>query len=192
MRPSHRWEIVQLLAILFACSLWVAGAAASQPSPLALGDTLPALEGKVLSGRAISLPDSTRTSAALLLLGFTYESRHDVEAWAERFRRDFAADSGIRCYEVPVIGGAARLARPFIDRGMRRGTPRDLHDRVITVYGGSKQWKRRVRYSTPDAAYVLLVDRVGRLVWRARGPFDEEAFRALAARIRQLRYGSPR
>lgn len=188
MRQSGRWEIFQLLAILLNCHLWMAGAAAGQPPPLAPGDTLPALKGKLLSGREISLPGSTRGSAILMLLGFTYQSRHDVEAWAERFRHDFAADSGIRCYEIPVIGGAAHLARPFIDRGMRRGTPRELQDRVITLYGESNLWKRRVGFSAPNVAYVLLVDRAGRLAWRARGPFDDGAFRELVARIRQLRH----
>jgi hypothetical protein len=122
----------------------------------------------------------------LLLLGFTYESRHDVEAWAERFRRDFGPDSKIVCYEIPVIGGAARLARPFIDGGMRRGTPRALHDRVITVYRDAGEWKQRVGFSERDVAYLLLVDGEGRVVWRVQGPFGEERYGLLSERVHDL------
>ena len=150
------------------------------------GGELPKLRGELLSGRSIVLPDSVRGSALLLLLGFTYESRHDVEAWAERFRRDFGLDSKIVCCEIPVIGGAARLARPFIDGGMRRGTPRALHERVITLYRDAGEWKQRVGFAERDVAYVLLVDRRGRVVWQVRGPFGEEAYAALAGRVRDL------
>jgi hypothetical protein len=157
----------------------------AQASTIPLGDVLPPLRGELLSGRRIVLPDSALGSGTLLLLGFTYESRHDVEAWAERFLRDFGSDSLLRCYEIPV-GGAARLARPFIDGGMRRGTPREFHERVITVYRGAAEWKRHVGFSERDVAYVLLVDRQGRVVWLARGPFGEAAYGALAGRVREL------
>jgi hypothetical protein len=151
------------------------------------GGMLPRLRGELLSGRAIVLPDSTRGIPGLLLLGFTYDSRHDVEAWAARFRRDFGSDPAIACYEIPVIGGAGRLARPFINSGMRRGTPRELHDRVITVYGRAGEWKRHVGFSAPDVAYLLLVDRGGRVVWRAQGPFGEAGYDTLSQRVRGLR-----
>jgi hypothetical protein len=150
------------------------------------GGELPKLRGELLSGRSIVLPDSARGSSLLLLLGFTYESRHDVEAWAGRSRHDFGADSTLRCYEVPVVGGAARLARPFIDGGMRRGTPRTLHERVITLYRDAAEWKQRVGFAEQDVAYVLLVDGEGRVVWQARGPFGEERYGLLAERVRDL------
>ena len=150
------------------------------------GGELPKLRGELLSGRSIVLPDSARGSGLLLLLGFTYESRHDVEAWAERFRRDFGADPTLRCYEVPVIGGVARLARPFIDGGMRNGTPRALQERGITVYRDAGVWKQRVGFSERDAAYLLLVDGEGRVVWRAHGPFSEERYGSLAERVHGL------
>jgi hypothetical protein len=156
-------------------------------APVELGSALPPLRGDLLDGRKIVLPDSAQGSVLLLLLGFTYESRHDVEAWAERFRHEFGSNSGVRCYEVPVIGGLGRVARPFINRGMRRGTPRELHDRVITMYGGAKEWKRHVGFLEPDVAYLLLVDRTGRVVWRAQGPFGDEGYLALTERARGLR-----
>jgi hypothetical protein len=156
-------------------------------SPIAIGERLPDLRGRLLSGREVTLPDSALGSAALLMLGFTYDSRHDVEAWAERYRREFGADTAFAYFEVPVIGGAGRLARPFIDRGMRRGTPRELHDHVITVYGGAGDWKRRVGFSAPDVAYLLLLDRAGRLVYRAQGPFDEARYRELREWVHRMR-----
>ncbi len=127
---------------------------------------------------------------AVFLLGFTYESRHDVEAWAARLRPALAADGGgATLYEVPVIGGLGRLASPFIESGMRKGTPAALRGQVFTVYSDVAAWKARVGYDArhaPDAAYVLVVDRAGRLVGRTRGPFVESAARDVAAQAREV------
>ena len=40
-------------------------------------------------------------------------------------------------FEIPMIGGLARMGKWFIDSGMRRGTPKADHENVITVYGGT-------------------------------------------------------
>jgi hypothetical protein len=181
-----RIRIPRLVTLLLGLGLVSAVPGLAKVPMIPLGGKLPKLRGELLSGRSIVLPDSVRGSALLLLLGFTYESRHDVEAWAERFRRDFGPDSRILCYEIPVIGGAARLARPFIDGGMRRGTPRALHERVITLYRDAAEWKQRAGFAERDVAYVLLVDSKGRVLWLAQGPFGEERYGLLAERVRDL------
>jgi hypothetical protein len=162
-------------------------AATTPSSALGPGDRMPPLRGESLSGRKATLPDAARGRVALVALGFTYDSRFAVEAWVTRFRRDFGADSGATFFEVPVLGGMARVARPFIDGGMRRGTPKALHENVITIYGAAGEWKRRLGFREPDAAYLLLLDRGGRVVWSHGGPFREEDYALLAAEAhRQL------
>jgi hypothetical protein len=167
--------------------LLIAGLAAAAPSPrLAPGDPMPVLRGESLSGKKTSLPDVARGRIALVTLGFSYGSRFAVEAWTGRFQRDFGTERSVTFFEVPMIGGMARMARPFIDGGMRRGTPRALHENVITVYGSGDAWKRRLGYSGPDDAYLLLLDRDGRVVWRYAGPFRDADYGALAATVRAL------
>ncbi len=85
-----------------------------------------------------------------------------------------------------MLGGMAHLARPFIDGGMRRGTPKALHENVITVYGGTKEWKLRLGFQEQDDAYLVLLDREGRAAWRHAGPFREEDYAPLAAEAKRL------
>lgn len=145
---------------------------------LAPGAALPPLKGEFLTGREAMLPDVAKGKAALLLLGFTYQSRFAVEAWSEHFVEAFGAKPDITSFQVPIIGGLARLGRFFIDRGMRNGTPKELHERVITVYGGVDEWKKRVgfRNEAADAAHLILIDREGKVRWLHNGPFDPQAF----------------
>lgn len=160
--------------------------AATLVAGMQVGEPLPALEGEYLSGRTAALPQAARGRVALLLLGFTYESRFAVEAWAGRFRRDFGGDSRVTFYEIPMIGGLARLGKWFIDSGMRRGTPKEDYEHVITVYGGTEAWKRRVEFADPNAAYLILVGPDGRVVRQFSGGFGEEPYQALRADVAGL------
>jgi hypothetical protein len=153
---------------------------------LKTGDRLPALRGEFLSGRPAILPDAAAGKVGLLLLGFSYDSRFAVEAWAKRFRADFGSNPGVTFFEVPMIGGMARMGKWFIDRGMRRGTPKEDHEHVVTVYGGTDAWKDRTGFRDDKAAYVILIDDRGTVAWRHTGGVDLASYDALAAEVRRL------
>ena len=153
---------------------------------LSPGELMPVLKGEFLTGRPAVLPDVASGRLALLALGFTYDSRFAVEAWVGRFRKDFGDNPQVTFYEVPMIGGMARLGKWFIDSGMRRGTPKKDQENVITVYGGTDLWKQHLGFQSPDAAYLLLVDQRGVVRWRHSGQFDEKAYYEMSIRVAAL------
>jgi hypothetical protein len=173
--------------------LATSAALADEPvSRLAVGDLLPRLEGEFLTGRDAVLPDASRGKVALVAFGFSYDSRFPVEAWMKRFREAYTPHERLTFFEVPMIGAAARLGRWFIDRGMRRGTPRDLHEHVITVYTGTGPWKRRLGVDDDKLAYLVLLDREGRVRWLHAGAFDEGRLGELGHAIEPLLDGTGR
>ncbi len=141
---------------------------------LTVGTPMPKIEGESLSGHKAILPDLAKGKVTLVAMGFSYESRHPVETWTKRFRRDFGQNPATAFFEVPVISGFARLAKLFIESGMRRGTAKEDHDKVITVFGGASDWKERMKVDDTDVAYLLLLDRDGKVLWRHSGPFEEK------------------
>jgi hypothetical protein len=153
---------------------------------LAIGDMLPTLRGRDLTGHGVRLPDATRGKVTLLSMGFSYESRFPVEAWTNRFRADFGADRRVNFYEIPMIGGMGKLARGFIDGGMRKSTPKELQDNVVTVYDDVSTWKKRMADPGGDVAHVVLLDAQGRVVERHTGAFDEAAYKRMAEATRRL------
>jgi hypothetical protein len=153
---------------------------------LPIGAPLPPLQGEFLTGRQAQLPDAASGRVALLALGFTYNSRFPVEAWIGRFRKDFGSNPQVTFYEIPMIGGMARLGKWFIDSGMRKGTPVSDQENVITVYGGTDAWKQRMGYESADAAYLVLLDRHGMVRWRHSGAFDEAAYKDLSTHLAAL------
>jgi len=147
------------------------------------GPPMPALKGEFLTGLPAVLPDAASGHIALLALGFTYDSRFAVEAWVGRFRKDFGDNPKVTFYEVPMIGRMARLGKWFIDSGMRKGTPREDYEHVITVYGGTDLWKQRLGFQSPNAAYLILLDERGGVRWLYRGQFDAEAYATLSRQV---------
>jgi hypothetical protein len=172
--------------------LIVASFAASEAMPvseIAVGDQLPPLRGEFLTGRSAVLPQSASGRVALLMLGFTYDSRFPVEAWAKRFRADFGTQAGVAFFEIPLIGGLARMGKWFIDSGMRRGTPKADQENVITVYGDTDRWKSLVGFHDPTAAYLILIDQSGKVAWRNAGALDETSYKALSSEVSRLLAG---
>jgi hypothetical protein len=153
-----------------------------------VGDRLPALKGQFLTGREATLPQAASGRVALVAVGFTYQSRFPVEAWGRWYRSTMGARTDLTFFEVPMIGGLATLGRWFIDRGMRSGTPEELHDHVITVYGGTGDWKARLSWSPArkDDAYLILLDREGIVRWLHHGAFDQLRADELQALITSL------
>lgn len=147
-------------------------------TPIALNDVFPRLEGEFLTGKKAILPDAAKGKVALVMMGFTYDSRFAVEKWAEHVKPAFAEMGNATFYEVPVLGGMARMAKWFIDSGMRRGTPKELHENVITVWGSVDRWKTLMSFTkaAEDDAYLALIDADGRVCWLHHGPFAQDAF----------------
>jgi len=169
--------------------LFLNALAATSLTEIAVGDQMPPLRGEFLTGRTAVLPQAASGRVALLMLGFTYDSRFSVEAWAKRFRKDFGSEPRVTFFEIPMIGGLATLGKWFIDSGMRRGTPKADHENVITVYGGTDVWKQRVGFHDPRAAYLLLIDQNGKVVWRHAGSFEDEPYHTLASQLVKLLVG---
>lgn len=172
-----------LLCIALVTSMTSVSSAASE---LKAGAGLPDLRGEYLSGRKATLPADASGRVALVLFGFTYESRFAVEAWTNRFRKEFGKNPQVTFYEVPMIGGMARMGRWFIDSGMRRGTPKADHEHVITVYGGTELWKQRLGVKDEDSAYLVVLDPRGNVAWTHSGAFEESEYESLAVQIHKL------
>jgi len=153
-----------------------------------VGERLPAMKGEFLTGRAATLPGLAAGKVAFVAVGFSYQSRFAVEAWTNRFRADFGREARVTFFEVPMIGGMAVMGKWFIDSGMRRGTPKEDQEHVITVYGGVGDWKKRLGFGTAAAGYLLLLDAEGRVAWKFTGSatVDEASYRDLSSKVKGL------
>jgi hypothetical protein len=161
--------------------------AAPSPHALAIGDTLPALSGTSLDGRALTLPGAAAGRVTLIAVGFSEGSRLAVQAWVHRFLADFGGNPAVACYEVRMMGRLKALSRPFTDGGMSRGIAPEDRGRVIPHYGGTADWKRRLGFEREGDAYLVVLDKRGRVALLHHGPFLDANYENLAAVVQRLR-----
>ncbi len=181
------WGVVVLAALLLV-GVGAGLALAETRETLTVGAPLPPLTGRNLAGEKVTVLEAAHGRVTLLALGFSYDSRHAVDAWADRFRGEFHADSRVTCLELPMMSGVgARMGKPFIERGMRSGTPKALYRNVVVVWSDVGDWQDRLHVRDSKLAYLMLLDRKGRLVWSGTGARDVKGYERLSARVRALR-----
>lgn len=174
------WRVALVMALL-ATSL----ARASEPM-LAIGAALPPLKGTDLAGREVVLPAAAHGRVGILMFGFSYGSRTAVESWAHHVQGRWAADPRVAWYQLPMVGGLARLAKPFITGGMRKETPEAYRGNSVVVFGGTGPWKERLGVDDDRAAYLVVTDRNGRVQWRHAGDFGPAGAEALDRAVADL------
>ncbi|MDA1184791.1 MAG: hypothetical protein O2930_09125 [Acidobacteria bacterium] len=176
--------MTKLILLALVVAVIVAVRVEPQETRVEVGDRFPMLRGQFLTGSDAALPEASSGVTRPVAIGFTYESRFPVEAWADWYSTAIGPRTDVTFFEAPMISGWATLGQWFIDRGMRNGTPVALHENVITVYGGAGAWKDALGYGPgyENDAYLVVLDGDGVVQWRYHGMFDD----ATAGRLRDV------
>lgn len=180
---------MQRFTILLPLLMTFASSALSQipESHVAESDTLgwfPRAVGSNLEGREFVLPFDLEGKLNVVVIAFKREQQADVDSWMPFLGKTEATHPGLRVYELPTLARGYRLMQSFIDGGMRRGIP-DVAVRAatITLYLDKAPFKRALRISDEGRIHLLLIDREGRVYWRAAGAFDPARAAELAERV---------
>jgi len=132
----------------------------------------PPVMGMNLAGADVRLPEDLQGRRNLLVIAFRRSQQEDVDTWLPFADESMRRHSDVRFFELPVLATGYRLARPWIDGGMRAGIPDPgVRARTITLYL-DKAWFRGVlELPSEDRIYALIADRTGHVVARADGVF---------------------
>ncbi len=147
-------------------------AAAAALSP---GDAFPELKTQSLTGHAVSLPADVKGKVAFLAM-----------AWAKRFLQDFKDERRATYYSLPMIGGMGRMAKPFIEGGMRKTMTPAEQDHIAPVYSSTDPWKKRVGFQGGDDADVVVLDAGGAVRFVCSGKLEEGQYGKAAEAVRAL------
>jgi hypothetical protein len=149
---------------------------------LAAALLFPNVHARDLDGRAIET-NSLRGAPVVYLLGFSYDSRFEVEAWA-RFIK--ALPTPPRTIQMPVYGGFAAFARPMIDNSMARNTPASVHRDVLTTTDRDVLVRGLSLVGPEREAAVVLVNREGQVTAIERGKPSAASQADFSAALKRL------
>lgn len=132
----------------------------------------PAIEGQNLREHRVKLPDGKKD---VVVIGFTHGSQNQTKAWSKRLTAEYPT------YSIAVLEDVPRLVRGMATHGIKSGVPEDQRERFLLVYHGEKELKEAAGFSTPDDAYILMVDPSGAIKWKYHGPLTDAALEQLKA-----------
>jgi len=147
----------------------------------------PTVTGSNLLRQKLTLPHDFHGELNLVFIPFWQWQQLEVNSWVPWTRELEAETSGLVYYELPTIQSRSALSRMFINEGMRAGIPDPTtRQRTITLYLDKPAFRRTLEMNDEEHIYILLVDRQGQILFRARGPYHPETASALRQAIQQL------
>lgn len=173
---------LQVLAWLAAVTAALLLAFAA-PNEATLMGRLPTLHAKRLNQQPIALPHGLPAGRTLALVAFDRAQRGEIESWIHGLR--LRENDAISWLKMPVLDDpGSESARSVIENGLlARHVGEVERARLVPVFTNRDAFIRAAGLSSPDHAWVLVIDRDGQVLARVEGRYDEEKARALRATL---------
>ena len=152
----------------------------------AFAQQLPRLQEENLAGQQVVLPGAAAGRVAVLVFGFSRASQNSTGAWMKHLREDFGKSAGFALYQLPVLEEAPRLIRGMITSGMKKGVPEAERPHFSPVMHHEAELKKLVNYKEADDAYLVVLDRTGKIVYQAHSGPDASGYAELRAKLQSL------
>lgn len=144
----------------------------------------PTVSGKNLERNSFQVPSDLDGALNVLLIAFQRWHQSLVDTWVPFLQQIEEKHADVRYYELPTIQQLNPFSRIFINEGMRAGiSDPTARERTITLYLDKKAFREALDLPHEDDIFVLLVDRKGRVLWRASGGLTPEKAESLMSAI---------
>ncbi|HEY4901146.1 MAG TPA: hypothetical protein VIH91_10055 [Terriglobales bacterium] len=173
-----RFRSLIVVTIAFATCLSLPVIAAAQQ--------LPRLQEENLAGQQVVLPDAASGKVAVLVFGFTRASQTTTGAWTKQLRADFGKSAGFELYQLPVLEDAPRFIRGMITSGMKKGVPENERANFVPVMHSEAELKKLVGYKESDDAYLVVLDRNGKVAFETHGATPDTNYAQLRSKLENL------
>jgi hypothetical protein len=164
----------------FALTLALMASAASPSSGI-----FPNVTAEALDKEKIALPAGLEGQTNLLLLSFARDQENQLETWTAAAQALQHTDFNFRAYRIPVSDRANLLFRWWANASLRSDEtdPESWHW-VVPIYVDKAPLREQLGIADEKSVVALLVDRSGRVLWRATGASSSATRASLAAAAR--------
>lgn len=144
---------------------------------------IPAVKGKALDDSEVVLPKPGSQQYLILTIGFSHKSGEQSSAWGKRLFADYSSNARVAVYQFAELEAAPSIIRGMIVHGMRKDIPAAQHAHFVPMYDHEEDWKKTVKFSALDDAYVLLTTPDGHVLWQTHGAISDAAYAELKSAV---------
>ncbi len=153
---------------------------------VAFAQQFPHLKEENLAGQQVVLPDAASGKVAVLVFGFSRSSQNSTGPWMKHLRDDFGKNASVMLYQLPVLEEAPRMIRGMITSSMKKGLPEAERATFVPVMHNEAELKKLVNYKEADDAYLIVLDRTGKIVYQTHGGPDASSYAELRSKLQSL------
>ena len=134
----------------------------------------PAVHASNLDGRAFQLPGDFEGQRNLVIIAFQRDQQMQVTSWLPAIGDLLRRYPELRFYELPTIRRGNHVFRTWLDGAMRGGIlDPQSREHTITLYLDKATFRRALDLPHEKSIYILLLHRMGQLLWRGQGEYTD-------------------
>jgi hypothetical protein len=150
-------------------------------------DKFPLLTGINLEGKKFELPKDFDGEFKLISIGFEREHQEAINTWIKVADEINKNNLKIKFYEVPLIYELSGFSRAWVNNGMRLGIQDKIaRERTITVDTNRDKFFE-IMDMKGDKIYTLLLDKEGKILWRAEGLANQKNVESLQKILKKIK-----
>jgi hypothetical protein len=170
-----RFTLIAGLLIGGAGFIWKIAPTKSRLQIIKSESHFPMVSGFNLDRKEFEFPRDFGGNFNLVIIPFQQHHQQIVNTWIPTAQEIEASFPGFIYYELPTIYEMTVLSRTFLNEGMRAGIPdQTSRERTITLYLDKAKFKSALNIPNENDIYLFLVDRDGKILWRANGGYTQE------------------
>ncbi|XP_064385147.1 uncharacterized protein LOC135334040 isoform X2 [Halichondria panicea] len=150
----------------------------------------PAVSGSSLSGQSLSLPPRGSSPSgqslppyslvSLILVSMRGLGMAMCEKYRAPFEREFARKQSVGVYEMSLLDkGVFRLIQGWVERNLRKKIDPQRQSSFLVCSEGVESVKSGLAIGNSIVGYAYLVDKEGRVRWKAHATPNEREIKAL-------------
>lgn len=178
----------KILARLALCALLLPVARANQNGETLKPALFPALISYSLDRTKLNLPNDFAGQLNLLLISFQPEQQTQIDTWMPLAQAFQHTNFNFRWYRLPVASRENIVFRWWENSSMRSDeTDPETWPWIVPLYVDKFDFRRSLEIPGEHEISVLLVNKQGRVYWRATGPLTPDKRASLTAALAAAR-----
>ena len=170
MYLEKKFKSFIFLALIVCCFAYAA-VAGGAPAP----GQFPVIQATSLNNAKLHLPQDFSGQLNLVIISFAREQQHQVDTWIPAAQQIQTAHANFSYYELPTMSSENLLYRWWFDTALRSNTAeKDLRSRILTAYVNKHKFRESLQIGSERKAVAVLIDRTGKVFWRASGNCTEQ------------------
>ncbi|MGH9616055.1 MAG: hypothetical protein ACRD28_04870 [Acidobacteriaceae bacterium] len=168
---------------IFTILLGWFGLAPTAPAASDLGQ-FPAIHARSLDGVHLNLPAKFCGRISLVVISFAREQQKEVKSWIPAAQNIEAGHGNFCYYELLVMSRENLLYRLWLNGSLRSNTTdKELRSRILTAYVNKGSFRHYLHIANEKRVVAVLVDREGRVYWRADGAYADRDTPAIVSAL---------